>query len=85
MHERRVAAFLPEGDGEVAPSYVEGIESPIHILQITAMGMLCADSLQLEELANACEEEGRFEFMVFVAPLRLPKGTGCPFNPIAVF
>jgi len=85
LHERRVAAFLPEGDGEVVPGYVEGMRSPIHVLQVTAMGMLCADSLQLEELAAVCEEENRFEFMVAIAPLRLPRGTGCPFNPIALF
>ena len=85
LHERQVAVFLPEGDGEVVPGTVEGLRSPIHVLQITAMGMLCADSLQLDELAAACEEEKRFEFMVVIAPLRLPGGTGCPFNPIAIF
>jgi len=85
LHERQVAAFLPEGDGEVFPETVEGMRSPIHVLQITAMGMFVADSLQLDELAAVCEEEKRFEFFVAVAPLRLPGGTGCPFNPIALF
>jgi kynurenine formamidase len=33
----------------------------------------------------ACEEEGRFEFMVVGLPLRLPGGTGSPWNPIAIF
>ena len=85
LHERKIAAFLPEGDGEVAPSYVEGIKSPIHPLQVTAMGMFVSDSLQMEELAQVCEEENRFTCMVAIAPLRLPRGTGCPFNPIAIF
>jgi len=85
LHEREVAAFLPEGDGEVSPSYAEGLASPIHALQVAAMGMLCADSLQLEELAAVCEGEKRFEFFVCIAPLRLPGATGSPFNPIAVF
>jgi kynurenine formamidase len=85
MHERKIAAFLPDGDGELVPSYVEGLQYPIHPLQITAMGMLCSDSLQLEELAKVCEEEQRWEFMVAIAPLRLPRGTGSPFNPIAIF
>ncbi len=85
LHERKVAVFLPDGDGEVVPSPVDGIPYPIHALQITAMGMLCADSLQLEELAQACCEEGRCEFMVVLAPLRLPRATGSPLNPIAVF
>jgi hypothetical protein len=58
---------------------------PIHALQLTAMGMLVSDSLQLEELAKACEEERRWEFMVVGLPLRLPGATGSPWNPIAIF
>ncbi len=85
MHERRISAFLPDGDGETVPGTVEGLLDPIHPLQIAAMGMLAADSLQLEELAAACQQEGRFEFMVVGLPLRLPGGTGSPWNPIAIF
>ena len=85
MHERRIAAFLPDGDGETVPSNVEGVLYPIHPLQIIAMGMLAADSLQLEDVARACEEEGRFEFLVVGLPLRLPGGTGSPWNPVAIF
>ena len=85
MHERRVAAFLPDGDGETVPSNVEGMPYPIHPLQLTAMGMCISDSLQLEDLARACEEEGRCEFMVVGLPLRLPGATGSPWNPIAIF
>jgi len=85
MHERKIAAFLPDGDGETVPSNVEGLPYPIHPLQLTAMGMLIADSLQLEELAQAVSEERRFEFMVVGLPLRLPGATGTPWNPIAIF
>lgn len=85
MFERRIAAFLPDGDGETVPSNVEGILYPIHALQVTAMGLFAADSLQLEELSVACESEERWEFMVVGLPLRLPRGTGSPWNPIAIF
>ncbi len=85
MHERKIAAFLPDGDGEAVPSTVDGIVYPIHPLQIVSMGMLASDSLQLEDLAHACEEEQRFEFLVVGLPLRLPGGTGSPWNPIAIF
>jgi kynurenine formamidase len=85
LHERRVAVFLPDGDGEVVPGPMTEIQYPIHPLQVTAMGMVVADSLQFEELAEICQEEGRWEFMVVISPLRLPKGTGSPFNPIAIF
>jgi kynurenine formamidase len=84
LHERHVAGFLPDGDGETVPSTVDGILYPIHPLQITAMGMLAADSLDLEDLAEACAAEHRWEFMVVLAPLRIPRATGSPFNPIAV-
>ena len=35
--------------------------------------------------AEKGEEERRWECMVVLAPLRLPRGTGSLFNPIAVF
>jgi kynurenine formamidase len=85
MHEKGIAAFLPDGDGETVPSVVAGITYPIHPLQVVAMGMLVSDSLQFEDLVAACEEEGRYEFMVVGLPLRLPGGTGSPWNPIAIF
>ena len=85
MHERKIAAFFPDGDGETVPSTVDGILYPIHPLQVTAMGMLVSDSLNLEDVAHACEDEKRWEFMVVAEPLRLPGGTGSPWNPIAIF
>jgi kynurenine formamidase len=85
MHERKVAGFLPDGDGETVPSGIDGMLYPIHPLQITAMGMLASDSLNLEDVAKACEEEGRWEFMVVGLPLRLPGATGSAWNPIAIF
>jgi kynurenine formamidase len=85
MHERRIAAFLPDGDGETIPSNVENIPYPIHPLQQTAMGLCISDSLQFEDLAAACDAEGRWEFLVVGLPLRLPGATGSPWNPIAIF
>jgi kynurenine formamidase len=85
MHARGIGAFLPDGDGETVPSVVDGITYPIHPLQVVAMGMLVSDSLQFEELIEVCREEGRYEFMVVGLPLRLPGGTGSPWNPIAIF
>jgi kynurenine formamidase len=84
MHERRIAALLPDGDGETVPGTVDGVTYPVHPLLIVAMGMVASDSLNLEDIATACEEERRWEFMVVAEPLRLPGGTGSPFNPIAI-
>ena len=79
-----IAMFMPDGDGETVPSVVDGMRYPIHPLQVVAMGMQVSDSLNLEEIAEACEQEGRWEFMVVAQPLRLPGGTGSPFNPTAI-
>ena len=84
MHERKIVMFMPDGDGEAVPSTVDGILYPIHALQVAAMGMVVSDSLNLEDIAAACNEEQRWEFMVVAAPLRLLGGTGSPFNPIAI-
>jgi kynurenine formamidase len=52
---------------------------------IVADGTAFVDAALLEPLAQACAEEGRYEFMVTVAPLRVVGGTGCPVNPLAMF
>lgn len=48
-------------------------------------GVALLDNALLEPLATACAEEGRSTFMLTIAPLRVPGGTGSPANPIALF
>jgi hypothetical protein len=43
------------------------------------------DNLDLDGLAVACAQEGRWEFLLTVAPLVLRHGTASPVNPIALF
>ncbi len=52
---------------------------------IFQLGLALLDNAELKELAQACREEERHEFMLVVAPLRLVGGTGSPVNPLAVF
>jgi len=73
-----------DGDGEAVPSNCEGVMYPIHAIGVNAMGLYFLDSLFLEDLAAACEVQGRWEFLLVIAPLRLAAGTGSPVNPIAV-
>jgi hypothetical protein len=49
------------------------------------MGLHLLDNLDLEPLARACAELGRWTFQFVAAPLRVVGGTGSPLNPIAVF
>ncbi|MGW7253746.1 cyclase family protein [Streptomyces sp. NPDC054834] len=82
--ERRVAALGSDGNNDTAPSTVADVPFPVHVLAVNALGLHLMDWLDLEELAAACEQLGRWHFLCVVAPLRLPAATGCPVNPIAV-
>ncbi|MEV8431861.1 cyclase family protein [Streptomyces chartreusis] len=84
LAERRVAVLGGDGNNDTAPSCTDGVDFPVHVLAIHAMGLYLLDYLQFEDLAQVCEEEGRWSFLCVVAPLRLPEATGSPVNPIAV-
>jgi kynurenine formamidase len=58
---------------------------PIHSVAIPHMGLPLLDNAIFDELATACAELGRWEFMLVIAPLYVIGGTGSPVNPIAVF
>ncbi|MBK6317166.1 MAG: cyclase family protein [Dehalococcoidia bacterium] len=57
----------------------------VHVLTIVFMGMPLLDNAFLEPLAQACEEEGRWEFLLTINPLHVRGGTGSPVNPVAIF
>ena len=48
-------------------------------------GVGLLDNALLEPLSDACNAEGRDEFMLVISPLRVIGGTGSPANPLAVF
>ena len=52
---------------------------------IPTYGVMLLDNALLQPLAEACAEEGHYEFMLVVAPLKMKGGTGSPVNPIAIF
>jgi kynurenine formamidase len=83
--DRRVAALGSDGNSDTAPSSTDGIDFPIHVLAINAMGVHLLDYLQFADLRDACETRGQWEFMFAAAPLRIVHGTGSPVNPLAIF
>jgi kynurenine formamidase len=85
LAERSVAALGSDGNNDTAPSTTEGIDFPIHVLALNAMGVHLFDYLQFEDLVPQCEVARRWEFLFVAAPLRIVGGTGSPLNPIAVF
>jgi kynurenine formamidase len=84
LAQRQVAMLGSDGNNDTAPSVADGVDFPVHVLAINALGMLLMDYLQLDNLAPLCEREGHWSFLCVIAPLRLPTGTGSPVNPIAI-
>lgn len=84
LAERRVAVLGSDGNSDTAPSVADGVDFPVHVLAINALGVHLLDYLELDDLVPLCEETGHWSFLCVVAPLRLPGWTGSPVNPVAV-
>src|SRR5215472_3643094 len=84
LAERRIAVLGSDGNNDTAPSVADGVEFPVHVLAINALGLMLLDYLEFDELVPLCEEAGRWSCLCVIAPLRLPTGTGSPVNPIAI-
>jgi hypothetical protein len=70
---------------ERLPSDVDGIPQPLHQVGMALMGLWILDAPDVEALAAACARFGRSEFLVVIAPLRIPGGTASAVNPLAIF
>jgi kynurenine formamidase len=84
LADRQIAVLGSDSNSDTAPSVADGVDFPVHVLAINALGLLLMDYLMLDDLAALCEQQRRWSCLVVVAPLRLPTGTGSPVNPIAV-
>ena len=85
LAERQIGVLGSDSNNDTAPSAAEGVDFPVHVLAVDAMGLHLLDWLQLDDLAAVGEELNRWSFLCVIAPLRLRAGTGSPINPIAVF
>ena len=85
FHERGIAVLGSDTGNDVSPAQYSRVLQPIHQVGITAMGLWILDNANLDDVAEACKERNRWEFMVSIGPLRLHNTTGSPVNPIAVF
>ena len=85
LHDRDIALLGSDAVSDVRPSRVEGVNQPVHQLMLVALGTPLLDNCALDAVAELAGKLKRWEFMLTVAPLAVPGGTGSPVNPIAVF
>jgi len=84
LYEREVAVYSGDCIELLSEDGVSG-DMPLHRVGLASMGLVLLDNPNVEVLREACDKEGRGDFALFVAPLRVPGGTGSAVNPIAVF
>ena len=92
--DNNVIPWLKERDVAVAgwetPGYAPQPEgdlprTALHNFALTILGIQILDRADFQALAAAAAERNRWEFLVTIAPLPIPNGTGSPVNPIAIF
>lgn len=84
LRSHDIAMLVADVAQEVQPSGYDDLIFPLHTVGMVAMGLWLIDNAFLEELAAACAEVGRWEFLFMLAPLRIKNATGSPVNPVAV-
>ena len=85
LKDRDVAILGSDTAHEVTDN-IPGLNvTVIHKFTVVARGMNLLDNVDLDAVAETAARLKRWEFMVVISPLRVPKGTGSPINPIAVF
>tara|TARA_R110002072_G_scaffold56097_4_gene145529 strand:- start:8509 stop:9453 length:945 start_codon:yes stop_codon:yes gene_type:complete len=86
LHQRGVAVLGSDYMNDPQPNWInEQWPIPIHYLGICGMGMALLHNLDTEVLARHCDGSSRWEFLLTIAPLKIPGATGSPVNPVAMF
>lgn len=70
--------YLPQPPGDL-------FRNALHNFVLEILGVHILDRADLEALSEAAASRKRWEFMLTVAPLPIPNGTGSPVNPLAIF
>ena len=85
ISDRQVAVLGSDGISDPMPFLdIPQWPFPVHQIGIVAMGLHLIDNLSVIQLRERCDQVGRWDFLFSMAPLRIPRGTGCPVNPVAV-
>jgi len=82
----RDVSLLGGDTAHEVPNNIPGLNlTVVHKFAVVARGMNLFDNLDLEAAAETAARLKRWEFLLTASPIRVPKGTGSPINPIAVF
>jgi kynurenine formamidase len=85
LHSHGIAAVASDTWGvEVRPNELPESNQPFHIPALVYMGLMLGEMFDLEALAEACAEEGRYEIFFSAPPLAFTGTAGAPPGPVAI-
>lgn len=85
LHGREVAAVATDTWGfEVRPNEFDAAFQPLHQIVIPHIGLYIGEMWNLDELAQCCADEERYDFLLTAPPLPITGAVGSPLNPIAL-
>jgi len=87
IHAKEIAALAVDNIAVEVEPFEEPYEHvyPLHSRLIRDLGLTIGEVFWLDDLAKACEDEGRYEFFFAAPPLNLTNSSGSPLNPLAIF
>lgn len=85
LHGTEIAAIATDTWGfEVRPNEFDTAFQPLHQVAIPNIGLFIGEMWDLDALAQACRDDGDYDFFLTAAPLKITGAVGAPVNPIAV-
>jgi kynurenine formamidase len=69
---------------EVTTDPDTGVALTLHNALMRNLGIALTEICDLESLAAACAEDGRWDILYAAAPLKIHRATGSPVNPLAI-
>ena len=85
LYEREIAAVATDTWGvEVIPNETPDCFQPLHMISLRNTGLLLGEIFQLDDLAEACAEDGNYAFLFTAPPLPITGAVGSPINPLAI-
>jgi kynurenine formamidase len=84
LHEHGVAAVAADNLMVETGTPTADTTSPLHVLALQQMGLPLGEFFWLEDLADACAQDAKWDFQLIAAALPFEHAVGSPVNPIAV-
>lgn len=85
LHGHEIAAVASDNWGVETRNPAAGTGGlPLHSVLIRDMGMTLGEIFNLEALAEDCQADGVWEFLLTAPPLKVVGGVGTPITPLAI-